>query len=191
MTSYSVAPTLNASRSPILPLPPALVTKFWAVVSFVSDQFCKLVSVPTAGKSRIPKLKWAAAVSRISVPSVSLVNASENFYMRDVPPCPTQVHRQQPGTTPIFRRTSRYYKDVRLGNCIMKNTVVRGKSDTRDFIARLTAISVVAGLSCSTILGFADGNFQKLQAVWAIAGPYIGYIFATYMTSGEHGGSDR
>jgi hypothetical protein len=56
------------------------------------------------------------------------------------------------------------------------------KSKTRDFIAMLTAISVVVGLSISTILGFVDGNFQKLQAVWDIAGVYVGYIFATYMS---------
>jgi hypothetical protein len=58
----------------------------------------------------------------------------------------------------------------------------QGKSKTRDFIAKLTAVSVVVGLSISTILGFVDGNFQKLQAVWDIAGVYVGYIFATYMT---------
>jgi len=67
----------------------------------------------------------------------------------------------------------------------------QGKSKTRDFIARLTAISVVVGLSASTILSFVDGNFQKLQAVWDIAGVYIGYIFATYMTSDGHRGAGR
>jgi hypothetical protein len=39
----------------------------------------------------------------------------------------------------------------------------QGKSKTRDFIAMITAIAVVVGLSISTILGFVDGTFKNCR----------------------------
>jgi len=73
----------------------------------------------------------------------------------------------------------------------VKKSAAKSTTGTSDFIARLTAGAVLVGLACATVLGFLDGNFAKLQAVWNGAAVYVGAIFTRYINDGGHSGTGR
>lgn len=54
-------------------------------------------------------------------------------------------------------------------------------ANTRNFLAKISAIVVMAGLVATSVNGFREGNFSRLQNFWSIAGVYVGYLYATYM----------
>ncbi|MEO9959872.1 MAG: hypothetical protein ABJ388_11300 [Alphaproteobacteria bacterium] len=51
---------------------------------------------------------------------------------------------------------------------------------TRERLALIICVMAVAFLAGAAILGFFDGEFSKLNAVWSVAGAIIGTVVGYY-----------
>lgn len=61
----------------------------------------------------------------------------------------------------------------------------RATSATRDAIALVSLGVIVVALGASALLWFVNGSFEPLRVVWLGVSPYLGYIFAAYMSAGR------
>jgi hypothetical protein len=83
-------------------------------------------------------------------------------------------------STKQTKTTSRKPYQPAVGREIEVDEVLLVEARTRDFLAKLFAVSTVLAVVVTGVHGLLTGAYHLVEVVWAIAGPIIGAMVAYY-----------